>query len=997
MAQQLMYACVLRFRTMQEVAELSPTGGRQPGVTSLYLSQSASVLVVDVVLAVDYINSSPTASDMSAVLNAAFATIDNVIKTCGCEKVGTVGCRYLAIAGLYTTSTGERDFRQRGYLADHSMRPNYWLVVWFALADHAYQAAECCLAVQIAMSRFCQQQRLVQVDGARAGIHSGDVVFGVLGVGPAPGRFDIFGETVSVAVRMAECAPTSSIIVSKSTHGRIQSDFFTERKGVASLKRSRDGVEIFFLKAKSSGQLGARNQRSNSAQIHTRSFSISSLDVTADVQAGCAFPGPTDESELAFLQPSTDEVAATLQASSGHFGDVSSTQSDARSSAAVSRLSWDQGLEPFSRRRCCRWSFKQAYWEQDFRVNEVVSRRKNQTRTLSCLLVVLSVSFWMLEKYTASVLPPSSSQASDRHNAVDDEDFVFVWVQYVLLCLPTCLLLGFVFSKSYRRAPSLLTAIACLASGVAFAAVIELNYGLPRGEAVAMFWLATVAHGYFGCYMSPAVAIVTNVVNSGLMMATLQSCSMAQPRWMCTHMWTVLLLSLPVHGSGIDAGVAYDRSRRLRYAWWSYYAAIAPEFNDHDDGQLGDLSGAGHLSKSGQLLSLLVPPHVAARALAEGSAVTEDYDGAVLAAVDLAGFSQIAQKQVDGDADRVEALAFIRDAFCVAEILAQKYQVRLLRRAGTSFLVGTGPLSRCQPQATSEQLVEGVADAERLALFGLELIENVRVWGVERWGAQLCSELGAGVRVGISTGRASTGLVGSLRFGYDVWSSGVVLANRLESHATLNTCCTSAEVRAALRRASTAYRFDDPGSRPMMVQGLGSLRTYTLVEYVPAAAEGARLSLSVATPSGIEFGLSTPTPAPRDEEMLPTTVETLDPVRAAPRDQFSESESESESEGTDEEQGETTPASYVFPAAAPPVRHEATEMAPSGLFMQPVPPAHQPPSEFGRRRQPGISSVPAPPQAPPRSAAAAAAAATSEQQEVRAATGGRPQRRIVIG
>ena len=68
-------------------------------------------------------------------------------------------------------------------------------------------------------------------------------------------------------------------------------------------------------------------------------------------------------------------------------------------------------------------------------------------------------------------------------------------------------------------------------------------------------------------------------------------------------MWTVLLLSLPVHGSGIDAGVAYDRSRRLRYAWWSYYAAIAPEFNDHDDGQLRDLSGAGHLSKSGQLLS----------------------------------------------------------------------------------------------------------------------------------------------------------------------------------------------------------------------------------------------------------------------------------------------------------------------------------------------------------------------------------------------------------
>eukprot|EP01043_Picozoa_sp_COSAG02_P103397 COSAG02_NODE_39409_length_417_cov_1.138365_1_plen_135_part_10 len=90
------------------------------------------------------------------------------------------------------------------------------------LADHAEQAAECGLAVQLAASRFCGQQRHAKVDGVRIGIHSGDVVFGVLGAGPAPGRLDVFGETVSVAVRMAECAPTDSIIVSKSTHSRIQ-------------------------------------------------------------------------------------------------------------------------------------------------------------------------------------------------------------------------------------------------------------------------------------------------------------------------------------------------------------------------------------------------------------------------------------------------------------------------------------------------------------------------------------------------------------------------------------------------------------------------------------------------------------------------------------------------------------------------------------------------------------------------------------------------------
>ena len=346
--------------------------------------------------------------------------------------------------------------------------------------------------------------------------------------------------------------------------------------------------------------------------------------------------------------------------------------------------------------------------------------------------------------------------------------------------------------------------------------------------------------------------------------------------------------------------------------------------------------------------------------------MAEDYEGAVIAAVDIAGFSQITQKHGNPDADRVEALAFVRDAFCVSEILAQKYQVRLLRRSGTSLIVSAGPLSRGQPQIASQQQAEGVADAERLALFALELIENVRVWGVERWGPQLFDQLGAGVRVGISSGRASAGLVGALRFGYDVWSSSVMLANRLESHASLNTCCTSAEVRASLRRASTAYRFDEPGSRPMLVQGLGSLRTYTLVEYVPAAAEGARLSLSVATPSGINFGIATPTPAPY-EEMMPTTLEALGPTQDA-RSEDDEDEEQSESEHEHEHE-EAVAASQLLVPARPP-----------------MPPPSQPPHELGRRRQNLAALQHAlPPQPPPKD---------DEREEVRAQA--RPQRRVVI-
>jgi hypothetical protein len=96
-------------RTMQEVAGLSPAVVRQPGVTSLHLLQSGSVFVVDIILSASYINASPSALDMCGLLNATFAVVDKAVNAYGCEKVGTVGCRYLAIAGLYSTSTGEHE------------------------------------------------------------------------------------------------------------------------------------------------------------------------------------------------------------------------------------------------------------------------------------------------------------------------------------------------------------------------------------------------------------------------------------------------------------------------------------------------------------------------------------------------------------------------------------------------------------------------------------------------------------------------------------------------------------------------------------------------------------------------------------------------------------------------------------------------------------------------------------------------------------------------
>ena len=147
----------------------------------------------------------------------------------------------------------------------------------------------------------------------------------------------------------------------------------------------------------------------------------------------------------------------------------------------------------------------------------------------------------------------------------------------------------------------------------------------------------------------------------------------------------------------------------------------------------------------------------------------------------------------------------------------------------------------------------------------------------------------------------------------------------------------------------------------MLVQGQGSLRTFSLVEYVPAAAEAGRLSLSVATPSGVEFGLVTPVP-PEEEP----AVELLEP---------------------------TPPPAALFPtppvAALAPVPPPPPELASARAALVPMPP---PVSLTMPLSGPALPMPPADP-APAGGRRGPTWGGAEAAEEVRAQT--RPQRRIM--
>jgi class 3 adenylate cyclase len=99
----------------------------------------------------------------------------------------------------------------------------------------------------------------------------------------------------------------------------------------------------------------------------------------------------------------------------------------------------------------------------------------------------------------------------------------------------------------------------------------------------------------------------------------------------------------------------------------------------------------------------------------------------------------------------------------------------------------------------------------------------------------LDAELGTDyrLRVGVHTGPAVAGVIGTAKFAYDVWGDTVNVASRLESTGVPGSVTVSAAVVAA---AGSGFTFDPVGARQL--KGHGAVEAYHLVGHRAAAVGG---------------------------------------------------------------------------------------------------------------------------------------------------------------
>ena len=154
-----------------------------------------------------------SAGDLVRLLNSLFSEFDRLALGLGIEKIKTIGDAYMLVGGL------------------PEPRP-----------DHAHAVADMALAMIEVVDKM--NRDLPTPLQMRVGIHSGDVVAGVIGIHKF--AYDIWGDAVNIASRMELHSMPNRIQVSAATRRHLHTHFRLEPHGSVDVK-GKGAMETYFL------------------------------------------------------------------------------------------------------------------------------------------------------------------------------------------------------------------------------------------------------------------------------------------------------------------------------------------------------------------------------------------------------------------------------------------------------------------------------------------------------------------------------------------------------------------------------------------------------------------------------------------------------------------------------------------------------------------------------------------------------------------------------
>lgn len=216
--------------------------------------------------------------------------------------------------------------------------------------------------------------------------------------------------------------------------------------------------------------------------------------------------------------------------------------------------------------------------------------------------------------------------------------------------------------------------------------------------------------------------------------------------------------------------------------------------------EIAETALAAEHDRSETLLANLLPAEIAARLKATPKGIiADDIPQVSILFADIVDFTPRASRM------RPENLVqFLNRVFSAFDALTAKHGLEKIKTIGDAYMVAAGmPLPRRDhAHIIAEMSLDMIAATQRLSA---EMGETVEV------------------RIGLHSGPAIAGVIGTTKVFYDVWGDTVNTASRLESHGVAGRIQVTTETRALL---GSDYAFEERG--PVDLKGKGMTQVWWL-------------------------------------------------------------------------------------------------------------------------------------------------------------------------
>jgi class 3 adenylate cyclase len=212
------------------------------------------------------------------------------------------------------------------------------------------------------------------------------------------------------------------------------------------------------------------------------------------------------------------------------------------------------------------------------------------------------------------------------------------------------------------------------------------------------------------------------------------------------------------------------------------------------------LLDAAHEESESLLLNILPAP-IAHRLKSGERAIADKFDAVTVLFADIVGFTKLSANTTPE-----ELVQDLNAVFGRFDDLAKKYGLEKIKTIGDAYMIAGGLPERSQDHT------ESVA---RFALAIQAVIQEESLRTSKGEQVQL--------RVGIHTGEAVAGVIGTSKFSYDLWGDTVNTASRMESHGEAGKIHVSEEVFATLHGKFVFEERDE-----IDIKGKGRMKTYFL-------------------------------------------------------------------------------------------------------------------------------------------------------------------------